>query len=115
VAGHVDGVGTVVTRRPGEGAVWFGIEAPPELLLQIAPRGSLAVDGVSLTVASMRGRVVDVSIVPYTLEVTLFGEYAPGRRVHLETDVLAKYVERMLTKEEGTSLASHFPDVRNES
>jgi riboflavin synthase len=114
VTGHVDGVGTVVSRRPGEGAVWFGIEVPEELVPQIAPRGSVAVDGVSLTVASVRGRAFEVSIVPYTLDGTLFGEYAPGRRVHLETDVLAKYVQRALSKEEGTSLASLFPETRRE-
>lgn len=98
VTGHVDGVGRVVARREGEGAVFFDIEVPEELAGQIALRGSVAVDGVSLTVAGVGGPVFTVSVVPYTLEQTLFGEYEPGRAVHIETDVLAKYVERALEK-----------------
>ena len=96
VTGHVDGVGTVLSRLPAKGAVWFTIGAPSELFRQIALRGSVAVDGVSLTVANVETEGFRVSIVPYTLEATLFGEYETGRRVHLETDVLAKYVERAL-------------------
>ena len=96
VTGHVDGAGTVLSRLPAKGAVWFTIGAPSELFRQIALRGSVAVDGVSLTVANVETEGFRVSIVPYTLEATLFGEYETGRRVHLETDVLAKYVERTL-------------------
>ncbi len=96
VTGHVDGVGTIRSRRPDQGAVWFTIGAPAELMPQIALRGSVAVDGVSLTVAEVSEEAFRVSIVPYTLEATLFGDYETGRRVHLETDVLAKYVERAL-------------------
>ena len=99
VTGHVDGWGTVRARKPGEGAVYFEIAAPEELAPQIAVRGSIAVDGVSLTVAAVRGLVFTVSIVPYTLEHTILGDYRPGRRVHLETDVLAKYVQRILEAE----------------
>ena len=91
-----DGVGIIRSRHPGQGAVWFTIGAPADLMPQIALRGSVAVDGVSLTVAEVSGEEFRVSIVPYTLEATLFGEYETGRRVHLETDVLAKYVERAL-------------------
>jgi riboflavin synthase alpha subunit len=101
VTGHVDGIGTVEARRPGEGAVYFDIRVPEDLASQIAPRGSIAVDGVSLTVAEVRGLVFTVSIVPYTLDQTILGDYRPGRRVHLETDVLAKYVVRALSAEEG--------------
>jgi len=63
----------------------------------------------------VRGRTFEVSIVPYTMTCTLFGEYVPGRRVHLETDVLAKYVQRALSPEEGASLASLFPETRRET
>ena len=97
VTGHVDGVGTVRSRRAGQGAVWFTIGAPALLMSQIALRGSVAVDGVSLTVAEVEDNAFQVSIVPYTLEATLFGEYTTGHQVHLETDVLAKYVERAVT------------------
>ena len=92
VTGHVDGAGTIVSKRSGDGAVWFTLAAPPELLSQIALRGSVAVDGVSLTVAGVDETAFRVSIVPFTMEATLFGHYTVGRRVHLETDVLAKYV-----------------------
>jgi riboflavin synthase len=96
VTGHVDGIGRVAGKRPGEGAVFFTIDAPPALMPQIVPRGSVAVDGVSLTVAAVRGTTFTVSIVPYTLGATRFGSTVPGDRVHLETDVLAKYVEGAL-------------------
>jgi riboflavin synthase len=96
VTGHVDGVGIIRSRQSGQGAVWFTIRPPADLMPQIALRGSVAVDGVSLTVAEVSDEEFRVSIVPYTLEATLFGEYETGRRVHLETDVLAKYVERAL-------------------
>lgn len=96
VTGHVDGTAVVEGRRPGEGAVYFDFRVPGELASQIAPRGSVAVDGVSLTVAEVRGPVFTVSIVPFTIEHTIFGDYRQGRRVHLETDVLAKYVQSAL-------------------
>ena len=102
VTGHVDGIGEVAEVRPAEGAVWFTFAVPEPLRAQVALRGSVAVDGVSLTVADMTATGFTVSIVPYTLEHTLFGEYGTGRRVHLETDVLAKYVERALAGARGT-------------
>jgi len=101
VTGHVDGVGHVIAKESGEGALWFTIGVPTELESQIALRGSVAVDGVSLTVAGLETGAFRVSIVPYTLEMTLFGEYEVGREVHLETDVLAKYVERTLAAHPG--------------
>ena len=97
VTGHVDGLGLIRARETGQGAVWFTISAPAELMAQIALRGSVAVDGVSLTVAEVKADAFRVSIVPFTLEATLFGEYETGRRVHLETDALAKYVERVMS------------------
>jgi riboflavin synthase len=96
VTGHVDGTGTVRSRTPEGGAEIFAIEVPETLAAQIVPRGSVAVDGVSLTVAGMQGNVFSVSIVPYTLRETVFDTYRPGTRVHIETDVLAKYVEGAL-------------------
>lgn len=96
VTGHVDAVGEVAGLRPGDGAVYYDIRVPAPLMPQIALRGSVAVDGVSLTVADVRDDVFTVSIVPYTIEHTVFGTYRAGTPVHLETDVLAKYVERAL-------------------
>jgi riboflavin synthase len=90
VQGHVDGVGRV--RELGD-LVWF--DAPPELLRYVAEKGSIAVDGVSLTVAAVDDRGFAVALVPHTLEATTLGALAPGDDVNLEADVLAKYVERL--------------------
>jgi riboflavin synthase len=94
VQGHVDGVGTV--RSTGE-PVW--IDTPPELLRYVVEKGSIAVDGVSLTVAALDGAGFAVALVPHTLEVTTLGRLSPGDRVNLEVDILAKYVERLLPSE----------------
>jgi len=90
VQGHVDGVGRV--RELGD-LVWF--DAPPELLRYLVEKGSIAVDGVSLTVAAVDDRGFAVALVPHTLEATTLGALAPGDEVNLEADVLAKYVERL--------------------
>jgi riboflavin synthase alpha subunit len=92
VQGHIDGVGTV---RVVEGdRVW--IDAEQDLLRYVVEKGSITVEGVSLTVAALDGSGFAVALVPHTLEVTTLGRLAPGDRVNLETDVLAKYVERLL-------------------
>jgi riboflavin synthase len=91
VQGHVDGVGTV--RATGE-PVW--IDAAPELRRYIVEKGSIAVDGVSLTVAALDEHGFAVALVPHTLEVTTLGRLQPGDEVNLEVDILAKYVERLL-------------------
>ena len=91
VQGHVDGVGTI--RSTGED-VW--IDAPPELLQYVVEKGSIAVDGVSLTVAKVDERGFAVALVPHTLEVTTLGLVAAGDTVNLEVDILAKYVERLV-------------------
>jgi riboflavin synthase len=96
VQGHVDGVGRVRSVEPeGDGRrVWF--EAPPELLRYCVEKGSIAVDGVSLTVAELAEDGFAVALVPHTLAVTTLGSLGPGDDVNLEADVLAKYVERLL-------------------
>jgi riboflavin synthase len=91
VQGHVDGVGTV--RSTGD-PVW--IDADPELLRYVVEKGSIAIDGVSLTVVAVDDRGFAVALIPHTLEVTTLGTLERGKRVNLETDVLAKYVERLL-------------------
>lgn len=94
VQGHVDGVGTVrSTAEP------FWIDTPPELLRYVVEKGSIAVDGVSLTVAAVDERGFAVALVPHTLDVTTFGRLQPGDGVNLEVDILAKYVERLLRSE----------------
>jgi riboflavin synthase len=96
VSGHVDGVARLVERRPDGESVRFVIAAPAELMPYIAGKGSVAVDGVSLTVAGVGPGWFTVALVPHTLEVTTLGERRPGDLVQLEVDVIAKYVERLV-------------------
>jgi len=96
VTGHVDGVGRVVRfdRRPG--ATDLYVEVPKGLEKYVAEKGSIAVDGVSLTVVSVRDRVFSVTLIPHTLEVTTLGELKVGDSVNLEVDLLARYLERLM-------------------
>ncbi len=96
VQGHVDGVGRVAAVTPEGDGVRVRVEAPPELLRYCVEKGSIAVDGVSLTVAAVDEQAFEVALIPHTLEVTTLSELAPGSPVNLETDVLAKYVEKLL-------------------
>ena len=97
VQGHVDGVGALRELRPDGFARIVEIAAPPEILRYVVEKGSIAVDGVSLTVASVTDDSFTVSLIPETLERTNLGAAAPGQPVNLEVDVLAKYVERLVT------------------
>ena len=98
VQGHVDAVGRVrsVSREGEGGAARVWVDAPPELLRYCVEKGSVTVDGVSLTVAAIDGSGFEVALVPHTLAATTLGELQPGHEVNLEADVLAKYVERLL-------------------
>ncbi len=96
VQGHVDGVGAVRDAVADGFARVVTIEAPPELLRYVVEKGSIAVDGVSLTVASVTADTFSVSLIPETLERTNLGAAAPGTPVNLEVDVLAKYVEKLM-------------------
>jgi riboflavin synthase len=98
VTGHVDGVGTLVTRGSQGDYVQACFEVPKRLAPFVAPKGSVAVNGVSLTVNGVTGARFDVMLVPYTLEKTTFGEMRVGTRVNLEVDILAKYVARLMGK-----------------
>jgi riboflavin synthase len=96
VQGHVDGTGTVLAMKPEEIAVWLTVGAPPEILRYLVPKGSVTVDGISLTVVDVAGDRFRVSLIPHTAAVTTMAHRKPGDRVNLEADVLAKYVERLL-------------------
>lgn len=96
VSGHVDGVGTVLERREDARSVRFRLEAPGKLARYIAEKGSIAVDGISLTVNSVTGAQFDLNIVPHTLRETTMSQFEPGRRVNLEVDIIARYLERLL-------------------
>ncbi|WP_315097647.1 riboflavin synthase [uncultured Cellulomonas sp.] len=97
VQGHVDGVGTILSRSPGPR--WDDVEIglAPELARYVAEKGSIAVSGISLTVTHVTDESFGVSLIPTTLEATTLGTLAPGARVNLEVDVLAKYTERLLS------------------
>jgi riboflavin synthase len=94
VQGHVDGVGEVVELRDEGNARWVGIRVPAEVLDYCVLKGSIAVDGVSLTIATLDGDVIGLSLIPHTLESTIAAGYQPGSVVNLEADMLAKYVAR---------------------
>jgi riboflavin synthase len=96
VTGHVDGVGQVVSRHDDARSVRVEFEVPPELARYVARKGSICVDGVSLTVNGVAGSRFDVNLVPHTLGVTVLGEYRPGSRVNLEVDIIARYLERLV-------------------
>jgi riboflavin synthase len=96
VQGHVDGVGRITAVKEEGAGRRLELEAPPELSRYLVEKGSVAVEGVSLTVAALDGTTVEIALVPHTLEATTLGALSPGDEVNLEVDVLAKYVERLL-------------------
>ena len=96
VSGHVDGLGRVVERRDDARSVRFTIEAPAELARYIAPKGSICVDGASLTVNQVDGCRLELNIIPHSVQGTIMGEYREGSRVNLEVDLIARYLERLL-------------------
>lgn len=96
VSGHVDGVGEVIERKTDARSERFRIRAPKELARYIAQKGSICVDGVSLTVNSIGGSVFELNIVPHTLAETTFDAYRAGCNVNLEVDLIARYLERLL-------------------
>ena len=96
VSGHVDGVARLIDRRPDGESVRFTIETPAGLIPYIASKGSVALDGVSLTVNECNGTRFGVNIIPYTLAHTGFGGAASGQRMNLEIDPIARYVARLL-------------------
>ncbi|MGN1481734.1 riboflavin synthase [Porcipelethomonas sp.] len=96
VAGHTDGTGTIKEIRPDGNAIWFTISASPEILKYIVKKGSVAVDGISLTVAEVFNDSFTVSTIPHTVAETILSEKRPGDIVNLENDIIGKYVERLM-------------------
>ncbi len=99
VSGHVDGIGEVLACREDARSLRLRLRAPESLARYIAEKGSICVDGVSLTVNAVEGARFELNIVPHTLAATTLGEYRPGRRVNLEVDLIARYLERLLLGE----------------
>lgn len=96
VSGHVDGVGEIVSLHEDARSIRFVLRAPDELARYIAHKGSITVDGTSLTVNAVNGAEFDLNIIPQTMAETVFSEYQPGTRVNLEVDVIARYLERLM-------------------
>ncbi|MEJ2452725.1 MAG: riboflavin synthase [Candidatus Thiodiazotropha sp.] len=99
VSGHVDGIGRVVERRGDARSIRFAIEAPAGLAKYIAHKGSICIDGTSLTVNAVRGAVFELNIVPHTLQETIMEGYQVDTRVNLEVDLIARYLERLMLGE----------------
>jgi riboflavin synthase len=95
VSGHVDGIGSVLRFEPVGDNRCLAIEVPPELAKYIARKGSVAVDGVSLTVNAVDGCSFEVNLIPHTLQATNFGALAAGKKVNIEVDTIARYAERL--------------------
>lgn len=106
VSGHVDGVGEVLTREAEARSVRFRLRAPTELAKYIAEKGSICVDGVSLTVNAVQGAEFGLNIVPHTLTATTLDAFRPGQRVNLEVDLIARYLERLLLGERAAQPAA---------
>ena len=96
VSGHVDGVGQVLSLHDDGRSVRCTLRAPDDLAKYIARKGSICVDGVSLTVNGVNGAAFDINIIPRTMEETIFSEYREGTAVNLEVDVIARYIERLM-------------------
>ncbi len=105
VSGHVDGVGKIVAVKPLGRAIEYWVEAPRELARYIAEKGSITVDGISLTVNSVEGARFRLTIVPHTSGETTVGEWKVGSRVNLEVDVIARYLERLVLGDKAADMA----------
>ncbi len=108
VSGHIDGTGTVKALRREDNAVWVTVAAAPEVLRYIVEKGSVALDGISLTVAAVTGQAFSVSIIPHTAAETILLSRKPGDTVNIECDILAKYVEKLLAPQQSGKLTPHF-------
>ena len=105
VSGHVDGVGKIVAVKPLGRAIEYWVEAPRELARYIAEKGSITVDGISLTVNSVEGARFRLTIVPHTSGETTVGEWKVGSRVNLQVDVIARYLERLVLGDKAADMA----------
>ena len=96
VQGHVDGVGKIISREPSENWEWVRVSVPTELMKYVVLKGSITIDGVSLTINEVGDDFVGLSLIPETLRLTTLGSKQPGDTVNLEADVMAKHIERLL-------------------
>ena len=106
VSGHVDGIGKVVERYNDGRSVRFHIQAPDDMAKYIAAKGSICVDGISLTVNAVKGAIFELNIVPHTLEETTMGLFKVGTEVNLEVDIIARYLERLILGDKAADVKS---------
>ena len=106
VSGHVDGVGEVLSLNQDARSIRVVLRAPEQLARYIAHKGSICVDGTSLTVNAVNGNQFDLNIIPQTMAETLFGHYRPGSRVNLEVDVIARYLERLMLGDAAATISA---------
>jgi riboflavin synthase len=107
VLGHVDGTGRITRMEPEGENWWLGVQVPEDFARYIVPKGSITIDGISLTVARWRNPTVEVAVIPYTYEHTTVRNRKPGHAVNLEADILGKYIERYLDAR-GSASASNL-------
>ena len=103
VSGHIDGTGTISAIRTDDNAVWYTVQAAPSLLRYIVEKGSITIDGISLTVATVDANGFSISAIPHTVAVTILSEKRVGDTVNLETDIIGKYVEKLLRPQPETT------------
>ena len=111
VSGHVDGIGKVIEKKPDGRSFRFKVKAPDNLAKYIAEKGSICINGISLTINEVNGAVFSVNIVPHTLEATTLGDATVGTQVNLEVDLLARYMERLML---GESAAKNHGGITEE-
>ena len=99
VSGHIDGTGTICEIKREDNAVWITIEAGPEILMYIIHKGSIAVDGISLTVQYVDDRIFKIAVIPHTRDYTTLPNRKVGYKVNLECDIIGKYIEKLINRE----------------
>lgn len=103
VSGHIDGVGKLTSRTEESNAIWLTIEAPQDILKYLVPKGSVALDGISLTVARVHEDSFSVSLIPHTAKSTTLGERRVGDNLNIECDLIGKYIYKLMTKSDAES------------
>jgi len=108
VSGHIDGIGKIENIKPEDNAIWFTISTTNDLSKYIVKKGSIAIDGISLTVAEVKGDIFKVSIIPHTAKETILSIKKSGDVVNLECDIVGKYIEKLINRGETSSITKDF-------
>ncbi len=108
VSGHVDGTGTIIKIQADDNAIWYKVQAKPQILKYIVEKGSITIDGISLTVANVSQNDFSISAIPHTIEQTILKEKKQGDIVNLENDIIAKYIEKLLNPNKQSKITKEF-------